>query len=74
MQDLDETYEYLQKTYTNALDSVNLLNAGKTIKETDEDWADSVHRNVAHLEIIVAKQWTEDFDLSPLHAAIAANK
>jgi len=63
----------LQQTYTAAMDSVNLLNAGKPADTTDADWADTVKRNVDHLEIIVAKEWTEDFDLTPFNDAIAAN-
>jgi hypothetical protein len=63
----------LQQTYTAAMDSVNLLNAGKPADTTDEDWADTVKRNVDHLEIVVAKEWTEDFDLTPFNDAIAAN-
>ncbi len=62
----------LQQTYNAAMDSVNLLNAGQG-DQTDEDWADTVQRNVDHLEIVVAKEWTEDFDLSPLNSAISAN-
>jgi hypothetical protein len=63
----------LQQTYTAAMDSVNLLNAGKPADTTDADWADTVKRNVDHLEIVVAKEWTEDFDLTPFNDAIAAN-
>jgi len=63
----------LQQTYTAAMDSVNLLNAGKPVDTTDADWADTVKRNVDHLEIVVAKEWTEDFDLTPFNDAIAAN-
>ena len=43
------------KNYSAALDSVNLLNAGKPEDMTTEDWADTVKRNKEHLEIQIAK-------------------
>ena len=39
---------------------------------TDEDWADTVARNKEHLEIMVAKDFWTDEDLTPFTAAIAA--
>ena len=62
-----------QGTLNAAMDSVNLLNAGKPAEQSDEDWADCVKRNVEHLKIQVAKDWPEGYDLAPLNAAIAAN-
>ena len=63
-----------QGTYNAAMDSVNLLNNGKPVDQSDEDWADCVRRNVEHLKIVVAKEgWPEEFDLSPMTDAIAAN-
>ena len=56
-----------------AMDSVNLLNAGKPEGMDDQEWADCVARNVSHLEIMVAKDFMQDQDLAPLNAAIAAN-
>ena len=41
--------------YSAAMDSVNLLNAGKPEDMTAEDWADTVKRNKEHLEIQIAK-------------------
>jgi hypothetical protein len=38
----------------------------------DADWADTVSRNVQHLEIMVAKDFWTDEDLTPLNDAIAA--
>lgn len=60
-------------TLSAAMDSVNLLNAGKPAYQSDADWADCVKRNVEHLKIVVAKEWPEGYDLSALNAAIAAN-
>ena len=72
---LDElTPEQIQKHYDAAMDSVNLLNAGKPAELTDEDWTDCVSRNVEHLEIMVAKDfWTDAQDITVLQAAIDAN-
>ena len=74
---LDETLtaEQIQKHYDAAMDSVNLLNAGKPAEWTDEEWTDCVSRNVEHLEIMVAKDyWTDAQDVSVLQAAIDANQ
>jgi len=66
--------EEIARHYSAAMDSVALLNAGKPEGMADEEWADCVARNVAHLEIMVAKEWMQDEDLAPLNAAIQANK
>lgn len=73
---LDEnlTAEQIQKHYDAAMDSVNLLNAGKPAEMSDDDWTDCVSRNVEHLEIMVAKDyWTDAQDITVLQAAIDAN-
>jgi hypothetical protein len=67
------TPEEIARHYSAAMDSVNLLNAGQPEGMTDEDWADTVSRNVAHLEIMVAKTYWTDEDLTPFTAAITAN-
>lgn len=68
------TAEQIQKHYDAAMDSVNLLNAGKPAEMTDDDWTDCVSRNVEHLEIMVAKDyWTDSQDITVLQAAIDAN-
>ena len=68
------TAEEIARHYSAAMDSVNLINAGQPEGMTDEDWADTVARNVAHLEIMVAKDFMQGQDLAPLNAAIAAGK
>jgi hypothetical protein len=68
------TPEEIAQHYSAAMDSVNLINAGKPEGMTAEDWADCLARNVAHLEIMVAKTYWTDQDLSPLNSAIAAGK
>jgi hypothetical protein len=61
----------VQRSYDAAMDSVNLLNAGKPEDMSDEDWADTVKRNVAHLEIQLAKEGFYDgYDLQPFKDAI----
>ena len=67
------TAEEIARHYSAAMDSVNLLNAGKPEGMDDEDWADCVARNVGHLEIMVAKTYWTDEDLTPFTAAITAN-
>jgi hypothetical protein len=68
------TAEEIAKHYAAALDSVALINAGKPEDMADDEWADCLARNVAHLEIMVAKDFMQDQDLAPLQAAIAAGK
>ena len=68
------TEQEIARHYLAAMDSVNLLNAGKPQDVNDAEWADTVRRNVEHLEIMVAKEWMQDQNLAPLNAAIAANK
>ncbi len=68
------TEEEIQRKYDAAMDSVNMLNAGKSAGETQEEWADKVRRNVAHLKIMVGKDFWLDHDLTPFHDAIAAHK
>ena len=68
------TAEQIAQHYSAAMDSVNLINGGQPEGMTDADWADCLSRNVAHLEIMVAKTYWTDQDLSPLNSAIAAGK
>ena len=61
----------VQKSYSAAMDSVNLLNAGKPKDITDEDWADTVKRNKEHLQIQIAKgDYYAGHDLTPFEDAI----
>ena len=65
------TAEEVQQKYDAAMDSVNLLDAGKPSDMEDADWDDLVDRNVAHLEIMAAKDyWTDAQDTSVLQTAI----
>jgi hypothetical protein len=60
------------KDYSAAMDSVNLLNAGKPELMTAEDWADTVARNKEHLEIQIAKgaEYYGSNDLTPFENAV----
>lgn len=68
------TPEEIQRHHSAAMDSVNLLNAGQPEGMSDEDWADTVKRNVDHLKIMVAKDFWTDEDLTPFNQAIAENE
>ena len=59
------------RNYSAAMDSVNLLLAGKPEDMTAEDWADTVKRNKEHLEIQIAKGgYYAGYDLTPFENAI----
>jgi hypothetical protein len=70
MTDIQEiTAEEIARHYSAAMDSVNLINAGKPEDMTDDEWADTVARNKEHLKIILAKDFWTTEDLAPLEAA-----
>lgn len=62
------TAEEIARHYSTAMDSVNLINAGKPERMSDDDWADCVKRNKDHLRIMLAKPYWTNEDLSPLQA------
>lgn len=64
--------EEIKRHYDAAMDSVNLLKAGKPEGISDDDWADTVKRNKEHLEIQIAKgaDFYGDLDLTPFEDAI----
>jgi len=63
------TAEEIARHYSAAMDSVNLINAGKPERMSDEDWADCVSRNKEHLQIMLAKDFWTTENLAPLQAA-----
>jgi len=63
------TAEEIARHYSACWDSVNLINAGKPEKMTDEEWADCLKRNKDHLKIMLAKDFWTNEDLTPLQAA-----
>jgi len=68
---IEITAEEIARHYSATMDSVNLINAGQPVGTTDEDWADTVSRNVEHLQIMLAKDFWTTEDLTPIQAAIA---
>jgi hypothetical protein len=65
------TAEEVQRNYDAAMDSVNLLNAGKPEEMSDADWADTVKRNKEHLEVQIAKgDYYAGHDLTPFEDAV----
>jgi hypothetical protein len=65
------TAEEVERSYSAAMDSVNLLAAGKPEDMTDKYWADTVKRNKDHLEIQIAKgDYYSGYDLKPFEDAV----
>ena len=64
--------QQVAQDYKAAMDSVALLQDGKTEDMTDEDWADTVKRNVEHLKIQIVKgaEYYGSNDLTPFENAI----
>jgi len=63
------TAEEIARHYSAAMDSVNLINAGKPEDMDDDEWADTVARNKEHLKIMLAKDWWTTENLKPLQDA-----
>jgi hypothetical protein len=61
---MEPTQEQIARHYSAAMDSVNYINeliAGQhDDRMTAEEKADAIQRNVAHLEIMVAKDLLDD--------------
>ena len=74
----DRTTEELAQDYSAMGDSVDLINAiiagDSMADESAEDRQDCVDRNVAHLEIMVAKDDWGSEDMTAANAAITAGK
>jgi hypothetical protein len=66
------TAEQIAQHYSAAMDSVNLINAGKPELMTDAEWADCLSRNKEHLVIMLAKDYWTTEDLTPLQQAAGA--
>ena len=74
---MDElTAEQIAKHYSAMGDSVDLINAiiaGTAMADDDAaDKQDCVDRNVEHLELMVAKDFWTDEDMTAVNAAITA--
>ena len=68
----DETPEQIAQHYSAMGDSVWLINA--IIAGEQPDDRDTVERNVAHLELMSAKDFWTNEDMTAVDAAIAAGK
>jgi hypothetical protein len=66
-----QTPEQIAQHYKAAMDSVNLINGGKPAYMSDEFWADCLSRNKEHLNIMLAKDFWTNEDLTPLRDAAA---
>ena len=67
----NETAEEIAQHYSASMDSVNLLTRGQPADVSDADWADTVQRNKDHLDIMIAKDYWTNEDLTPLEDAAA---
>lgn len=65
------TAEEIARHYSAAMDSVNLIMAGRPEGMLDSDWADCLTRNKSHLNIMLAKPWWTTQNLEPLQQAAA---
>jgi len=70
---MELTAEEIAQNYTAMGHSVDLLNAGKPDDMENDDWKDTVARNVEHLEIMVAKDYWGSEDMTAVKKAIADN-
>ena len=74
----EKTAEEIAQDYTAMGHSVELINAiiaGTAMADDEaEDKQDCVNRNVAHLEIMVAKDYWTSEDMTAVNAAITAGQ
>ena len=56
--------------YASTMDSVNLINGVKFEMMTDIEWTDCLKRNKEHIEIMLAKDFWTDEDLTPFKDAV----
>ena len=76
---MDElTAEQIAQQYTamgHSVDLINAIIAGEAMADDDAaDKQDCVNRNVEHLEIMVAKEFWADEDMTAVNAAITAGE
>jgi len=69
MSEITITAEQIAQHYSAAMDSVNLINAGKPELMTAEDWADCLARNKEHLKIMLDKDFWTTENMRPLEDA-----
>jgi fructose/tagatose bisphosphate aldolase len=78
MEENVKTVEEIAQDYKAMGHSVELINGiidgSKMADESEEDKKDTVKRNVEHLEIMVAKDYWTNEDMTAVNAAITAGK
>ena len=62
--------EQIAKNYTAMLDSVNFLNSSKPSLISDDDWNQMRAANIEHLQLMRAKDYWTDEDMTAVDAAI----
>jgi len=74
----EKTTEEIAQDYTamgHSVDLINAIIAGTAMADEEaEDKQDCVDRNVAHLEIMVAKDYWTDEDMTAVNSAITAGQ
>jgi hypothetical protein len=74
----EKTTEEIAQDYTamgHSVDLINAIIAGDAMADDEaEDKQDCVDRNVAHLEIMVAKDYWTDEDMTAVNSAITAGQ
>lgn len=78
MSDIELTTEEIAQNYTamgHSVDLINAIIAGTAMADdTAEDKQDCVDRNVEHLQIMVAKDYWTDEDMTAVNSAITAGQ
>ena len=77
----ERTSDEVAEIFTNAGDSVTVINGSKATGQTDAEWKDELQRNVDHLEIIKAYKkedgttsiWGSE-DFTAIDAAVTSGK
>ena len=77
----EKTTDEVAEIFTNAGDSVTVINGSKATGQTDAEWKDELQRNVDHLEIIKAYKkedettsiWTSE-NFTAVDAAVTSGK
>jgi len=74
----EKTTEEIAQDYTamgHSVDLINAIIAGTAMADEEaEDKQDCVDRNVAHLEIMVTKDYWTDEDMTAVNSAITAGQ
>ena len=64
------TKDDIAQAYTALMDSVHLIERLKAKPALDDEEADMLGRNIAHVELMLAKTFWTDQDMAPVRAAL----